>query len=278
MGYLRWGMKNLLFMNLPEQARVIYQHNPLIEVIAQLRFPTILKIANQQPVDFQDNIRFDYPIFESQNLQIPVEISNLIPQFNSNFNSGCTYFFKSEDLRWQLSLNKDSLTLATTKYERYEDFIERLKNAVGFFEKIYNPSSYSRLGLRYRDLIIRSKLNIEQQEWSKLIPEYIASELHTPEIANAIQGFVKNIQLNTDFGQVIFNHGLVTVKDIEKGVDETAYLLDTDFFIEDRIERGEEVWNIFHKSNHTARNLFRWSITDELHRAMRPQPLKDDAD
>ena len=33
-------------MNIPECERVIYEYNPLIEVIAQLRFPTILKIAS----------------------------------------------------------------------------------------------------------------------------------------------------------------------------------------------------------------------------------------
>ena len=266
-------------MKLPHYERVIYEYNPLIEVIAQLRFPTILKIANQQPVDFQDNIRFEYPIFEvSQNLQIPTEISNIITQFSSNLNRDNTYIFKSEDLNWQLFLNKDSITLVTTKYERYKKFVARLKSAVEIFDKIYNPSFYSRVGLKYRDLIIRSKLALQEREWSELIPYHIASELHTPELANSIKSFVKNIHLHTDFGQVIFNHGLVTVKDTEKGIDETAYLLDNDFFIEDKIEKSENVWNILQEFNHTARDLFRWSITEELHRAMRPKPINEQID
>jgi hypothetical protein len=33
-------------MQLPDYQRVIYKRTPLIEVIAQLRFPTILKINN----------------------------------------------------------------------------------------------------------------------------------------------------------------------------------------------------------------------------------------
>ncbi|GAA6615272.1 TIGR04255 family protein [Scytonema sp. NUACC26] len=260
-------------MKLPNYERVIYEYNPLIEVIAQLRFPTILRITSQQPVDFQDRIRFDYPIFEtSRSLPIPNELSNLLTQFSPNITSDLTYHFKSEDLSWQLSIDKDSITLVTTKYERYEKFIEKFKLAVEIFEKIYNPSFYSRVGFRYRDLIIRSKLNI-QKEWAELIPKHIASELHTPEIAASIQNFIKNLQLKTEFGQVNFNHGLVMVRDTEQGVDETAYLLDTDFFTEGKIERGEYLWNILNQSNLTARNLFRWSITDELHRAMRPQSI-----
>lgn len=266
-------------MKLPNYERVIYEDSPLIEVIAQLRFPTILKIASQQPVDFQDSIRFEYPIFEtSRNLPIPVELSNLLTQLSSNFTSDLTsidltYQFKSEDLSCQISLDKNSITLATTKYERYENFIDKFKRAVELFEKIYNPSFYSRTGLRYRDLIIRSKLNIKDKEWHELIPQHIASELYTPEVADSIQNFVKNLQLKTELGQVNFNHGLVNVRDTERGIDETAYLLDTDFFTEDKVERSENAWKILDNYNHTARNLFRWGITEELHRAMRPQPI-----
>lgn len=123
-------------MKLPNYERVIYEYNPLIEVIAQLRFPTILRITSQQPVDFQDSVRFDYPIFEaSRNLPIPNELSNLLTQFSSNITNDLTYHFKSEDLSWQLSIDKDSITLVTTKYERYENFIKKFKIAVEIFEK-----------------------------------------------------------------------------------------------------------------------------------------------
>jgi uncharacterized protein (TIGR04255 family) len=261
-------------MKLPDYERVIYNYNPLIEVIAQLRFPAILKITSQQPVDFQDSIRLEYPIFEaSRNLQVPLELSNILTQFSSNLTSDLAYQFKSEDLNWQLSIDKNSITIATTKYERYENFIERFRSAVEIFEKIYNPSFYSRLGLRYRDLIIRSKLDIKDKEWSELIPKHIATELHTPEISDSLQNFVKNLQFKIEFGQINFNHGLVHVRDTEKEIDENAYLLDTDFFTEDKIARGENVWNIFDKSNRISRNLFRWSISDELHRAMQPHSI-----
>ncbi|MDF5724189.1 MAG: TIGR04255 family protein [Rhizonema sp. PD37] len=261
-------------MKLPDYERVIYELNPLIEVVAQIRFPTILKITSQQPVDFQDTVRFDYPIFEaSRNLQVPIDLSNILTQFSSNAVSHLTYQFKSEDLKWQLTIDQNSITLVTTEYQRYENFVSRFKTAVETFEDIYNPSFYSRIGLRYRNLIIRSKLKIPDKEWSSLIPKHIAFELNTPEIADSIQTFIKNIQLNTEFGQVNFHHGLVKIRDTEKERDEVAYLLDADFFTEGKIERGENVWNILDKSNRTARNLFRWSITDDLHYSMRPKAI-----
>lgn len=258
-------------MKLPNYERVIFEYNPLIEVIAQIRFPPILKITSQEPVDFQDKIRFEYPIFESsKNLVIPNELSNLLNQLNPNISNELTYQFKSEDSSWQLSMDKTSITLATSKYNKYENFIEKFKNAMDIFETIYNPSFYSRIGLRYRNLIIRSRLNITNT-WAELIPQHIASELYTPELKDSIINFIKNLQLQTEVGKVNFNHGVVQVRDIEQSIDEEAYLLDADFFTEEKIERGENVWNIFAKSSRTADNLFRWSITEELYKALHPQ-------
>jgi uncharacterized protein (TIGR04255 family) len=260
-------------MKLPESERVIYNNSPLIEVVAQLKFPTILKILEKIPSDFQEKIRSDYPIFDaSPNLQIPIQVSNALAQINPGFSfaNDSNYIFQSEDIKWQLILNKDSITLRTTQYERYEYFIEKFKTVIENFESLYNPSFYSRVALKYRDLIVLSKLNIPGKKWHELIPQYISPELHSAEIKDSIQSFIKNIQVKTEFGQLNFQHGLVTARDPEKGVNEPAYLLDSDFFTEDKIQRGDNVWRILNESNRTARNLFRWSITDELHRAMEP--------
>ena len=47
-------------MAFPEVERVIYERNPLDEVICQLRFPAILKI-DEPPIAFQEQIRTRYP-------------------------------------------------------------------------------------------------------------------------------------------------------------------------------------------------------------------------
>jgi uncharacterized protein (TIGR04255 family) len=58
-------------MQFPDYERVIYERNPLNEVLCQLRFPSILKVTSQQPVEFQEVIRTDYPIL---NIKRPVEL------------------------------------------------------------------------------------------------------------------------------------------------------------------------------------------------------------
>lgn len=47
-----------------EAKRVRYEKSPLVEVIFQLRFPTILSINARQPVEFQELIRKQFPFYE----------------------------------------------------------------------------------------------------------------------------------------------------------------------------------------------------------------------
>jgi uncharacterized protein (TIGR04255 family) len=178
-------------MNLPEFERVIYKRNPLVEVVCQLRFPPILKISHQEPVEFQDEIRFKYPHFETAKAQFPSEILQIVQQLGLPLQSDIAYSFKSEDQRWNLSITKDFIALTTSSYERYEQFKQRLEEALEIFEHIYKPSFYTRIGLRYQDLVIRSKLGIEDKNWSDLIAKHIASELHDPELSSSIQTIVK---------------------------------------------------------------------------------------
>src|ERR671933_1287113 len=260
-------------MNLPESKRVIYKRNPLVEVVCQLRFPPILKISHQEPVEFQDEIRFQYPLFETTQSQFPSEMAAVIQQFGLPLPSDIAYSFKSEDQKWQLAITKEFIALTTSAYERYEQFKQRLQEAVVIFERIYRPSFYTRVGLRYQDLIIRSNLGLEDKNWSDLIARHIASELHNPELSSSIQAVMKNLVLKTEQGQVNFKHGLVTVKEPGKNNEEIAYLFDADFYTEQKIERDGNVWNLLDQSNKSARRLFRWSITDILHNAMQPQAV-----
>ncbi|MGB3691335.1 MAG: TIGR04255 family protein [Spirulinaceae cyanobacterium] len=265
-------------MKLPDYERVIYKRNPLIEVVCQVRFPTILKISNQDPVEFQDRVRFEYPLYEvHKSVSIPGnqnEILQLVQKIGLPLNfQDTTYNFRSEDSKWQVSLNKDFIALATTKYERYEIFKEKLQEVITVFDDTYKPSFYSRVDLKYQDLIIRSNLKLDQKtDWKYLIPEHIAPEFYTPEIADSVKAFMKNVEIDVEYGRLQFKHGLVMTQDPEKGKSEPGYLLDADFFVDQKTRR-EDVWNVLDKFKESAGRLFKWSITDKLHNAMEPESI-----
>ena len=62
-----------------QEPRQIYQRNPLAEVICQLRFPEILSIGANLPVDFQEAIRDEFPQYQSR-LELPAPKINGTPQ------------------------------------------------------------------------------------------------------------------------------------------------------------------------------------------------------
>ncbi|MEO1395543.1 MAG: TIGR04255 family protein [Cyanobacteria bacterium J06634_5] len=261
-------------MQLPDPERVIYNRNPLVDVVSQLRFPVLLKIANQDPVEFQDAIRDDYPLLEV--IQNVVLIGPSNQPIAEPQKPEVTYQFNSEDLQWQVSLNKSFLAIATKDYKRYEEFKQRFRKVISAFEDIYRPAFYSRVGLRYQDIVIRSNLGLSEVEWPTLIPQYIAPELHKLEIAEDILASSKTLVMKLETGQVAFRHGLVEAKDSGENLIEYAYLMDFDFFVEERTAGGDHVWEKLDEYNHSARKLFRWSISDALHRAMEPTPVESD--
>ena len=75
-------------MAFPEAPRVLYELNPLHEVICQLRFPPVLRIETEVPSGFQERIRASFPYYEAKpSLKLP---AGLPPDVVSSFSRGST--------------------------------------------------------------------------------------------------------------------------------------------------------------------------------------------
>lgn len=257
-------------MDLPQYERIIYKRNPLSEVICQLRFPPILKIVQEKPADFQDLIRADYPYFESSQPSIPDNLTQLSEMIGLPLDDDKVYVFESEDREWKLTLTKDAISLVAENYERYEDFKSRFQYAIKKFEEIYKPSFYIRIGLRYQDLIIRSDLDLEDTDWQALISENLAPELYNPELSKSLKGFMKNLRFEIEKGFITLRHGTVNVTKDGVQQNELSYLIDADFYTEQKVKSNDEIWENIDDFNRMAGKLFRYSITQKLHEAMEP--------
>jgi uncharacterized protein (TIGR04255 family) len=262
-------------MLFPARERIIYDKNPLETVVCQLRFPSILKIDAELPAKFQDRIRAEYPLLKQQSLlagglKLPPELSKLLGEGLLPVAGGGqqAYDFSAADSQWQVSLTRESVALTAKRYQRWEEFRGRLVNVRAAFEEIYTPSCYSRIGLRYQDVIRRSVLNLKDVEWAKLLEPHIAGELGAPNIAGATQVAKREllIKLEDGQGQVKIQHGLARASD----TDEVCYVIDADFFTDQRTELQDASGKLAHFNVEAAR-LFRWCITERLHTAMGPR-------
>lgn len=265
-------------MIFPESERVLYTTNPLVEVVCQFRFPTILRIREGQLAGFQDKIRKDYPIYSEQEpsfglpQQAPRELAAIFEQIKIPIPPALvTHRFYTKDSLRFISLSDEFMAVAATRYERWESFREELIKIERALQEIFEPNFYTRIGLRYRDLISRRSLKLTNVKWQELLQPYIIAELGDENVSDAIS----KIQIRTVIkiseipdGQITLIHGLSK----PPGSDEECYMIDADFSVE-RKEGVGEPFEILDRFNRLAGRLFRWAITERLYSAMGPRTI-----
>jgi uncharacterized protein (TIGR04255 family) len=266
-------------MPIPESPRVLYKKNPLEEVVCQFRFPTILRIETDVPSSFQEALRFEYPIYSrrvTQQYILPNAISESVQAPVPAIVISTNHEFASEDGNWIVTLNKDFLALTARRYERWEEFEEKLSQALAALIKDYVPTSFVRVGLRYKDVIDRTLLGLDGVRWSELLNPPIAGELGSPvfkeeEIAMSVRQLV--IDLGWQSAKVQIRHGLGTSDTSRRASrEEICYVVDSDFYIGGKTEVNDGKEKL-RRLNRQAGHFFRWCITSRLHDAMEPQPI-----
>ncbi len=260
----------------PVSPRVIYGKNPLREVICQLRFPPILRIESEPPAAFQDRIRHEYPLFRqvvAQQVELPAELGPRAAAIaRSAFASSQprnAWDFLSADETWKVSLNREFVALTATVYNRWEEFRRRLDGPLTALREVYAPTFFTRVGLRYIDVIQRSVLGLEGTEWSELLQPHLTGMLSCDNLKGLVQESFSQavISLSDGSGSVRLRHGLAGMQNST----EEDYLIDSDFFAE-RTDIDCAI-SILNRFNGHSGKLFRWCIQDRLHQSMRPQPV-----
>jgi uncharacterized protein (TIGR04255 family) len=257
-------------MPFPAIKRVLYKKNPLAEVIFQARFPRYLPIEAEPPAEFQRRLITDYPNYEQHNVFQIIFASTPEGRPPASEVTGRMHMFSSKDRVWTVALVGDYFSVSTKQYVRWEDFRQRIEAVLKVVLEIYRFQIFTRLGLRYQDVISRERLGLEKNKWSDLLQPYIAGELTTDEITeDAVASRETVLTMKLDNGDaLLFRHGLVSHKETQK----RAYLLDSDFFSEEqRTADIDDTLKIADRLHANSGRFFRWCITDALHAAMEPQ-------
>lgn len=267
-------------MPFPDVQRVIYEKNPLDRVICQLRFPPILKIEKEIPAEFQDQIRQEFPRYREKEelaLPIPQQVQGELP---SEFLRQAlpiqskNYEFSSEDGKWTVNLTRNFIALTTRQYRRREEFQKRLTGPVAALCSIYKPAYFSRVGLRYVDIIRRSALGLNSDEpWSELLKPHVLGLLSSSSaIAKDIRAFETTCEVLLEDQRSLVR--VATALAEEQNTKEECFMIDSDFYNAENTDTAKvnEKLNYFHIR---ASRLIQWLITEKLHRAMEPtEPQK----
>jgi uncharacterized protein (TIGR04255 family) len=183
--------------------------------------------------------------------------------------SPVTYTFENADQTHAIQLTQDSVAVSETQYDQWDEFRTEIERAESVLREIYAPAFYNRIGLRYRDVLDRRHYGLESVPWSDLLNPNFLGVLGSEEIAQDVQRSHTQVLLaipDVDGGQVLLQHGLA----VKEGDDSPAYVIDADFYIQDRCD-NDAAFRSANKFNKWAGHLFRWAITDDFRRAMAPR-------
>lgn len=259
-------------MAFPDTPRVRYERNPLVEVVCQLTFQLPYKDAEFQAPNLEilhNRVKKNFPHFKkvpSSHIEVNARTKEVKKTEQESFE------FSTEEGFSKVILRNDSVILITSDYHSWENFRGFIQT---FIEDGLHPTfgarNFKRVGLRYKDIIERSKIDLANSLWTELLNPYLSCIYNRDSGLDNVIGHQSAIflKMEEDLGYLNFTHGIV----LNDSTKEPAYLLDGDFFVEDEGIDYARANEYMDKHNISARKLFRWCITEKLHIALHPKPI-----
>ena len=161
------------------------------------------------------------------------------------------------------------IAFSTLNYSQWENFIGEIDRLIPIFEEIYAPRFYTRIGVRYKDVITRSKLGLDDRKWNELLQPHILG-IMTRDVEDGINSFVMESEYHNDKSNTNTKTHFELVRVNDERV--TSFLIDCDYFYGENcsVQERKTISELLHEqSNSFIRN----AITDELHNAMEPEDI-----
>lgn len=258
-----------MFSNEP---RCHYRRSQLAEVICQLRFPEILTIGANAPVEFQEAIRGEFPQF-SRRQELPApKVTGIPGQMQLQNQPPVTnYQFGSADGVWRVNLTSKFISLTCSHYTSWEDFARKLDKPLAAFIKTYKPAYFERIGLRYLNFISRQQLELENVPFSRLIaPCYLGPLVEEDVPDSAVTRSTVDAELALRGGcRVKLHAGPGMVKRGNQQDKEAKFIFDQDLYMPGQLQLNL-VAGALQTLHAQADSIFRGAITQKLHDAMEP--------
>ncbi len=253
----------------PSPAEVPLAAPPLVQVIAQVRFPVIASVETDGFIaPFQEAVRAEYPVLQLEEERRVQYVDGAYTGLTK------TWRFRDVDGAFQLTLTSSFLALETGRYTSRDDFLARLRGALLALREHVAPERIDRLGIRYIDRVTGENLN----DLSELVRPEVCGVLST-----SLSGHLRHVVSEHLFALpnaaafLMARWGLVPggsiVDPAVEPVDEPSWLLDLDAF--QGQTQALDVDTVVSQTRGLAEriySLFRWVVTDEFLRRYGGQP------
>lgn len=231
-------------LNPPDVPAVRYSRNFIKTAVCELRFPALLELEAKPPHAFQKQIRKAYPTYEPQVVEMGLGEDALKEN---------RYLFRSADGHWTVSVKSSAISLETSKYVDFEDFLERLMVVVRSAEPLIDADFFTRVGLRYIN-----KIGIEDGDPRDWISETLLAPFHN-DVLGTLSNYRSELAGSLRNGKYTMRYGMgeqdatVTAKP-----SKIEFTLDFDFYCENM--KAVAVQDRLKEFNRTNFLLFSWCL------------------
>lgn len=227
-------------------------HSPLLSVTCQVQFPTILKINQELPASFQEQLRKDYPLFQ------PTQDRR-------------GYRLASQRNDQEILLLPDSLTVMTSHYPGWAQFQTQIAGAVRALQTCYEPAFCARTNLRFQNLLRPALYGFTKIQWAALMNAKVLGPFSIPGHKGQLQGSRHDVVMSLPDTSHRFRliHGFVQYRDAGQANQPggPAYLLDQDYFTTQQLD-WTTLSSTLDRFEQEAGRFFRLCVTDQFHQAM----------
>lgn len=237
-------------------ARIVFARNPLKVVVAQIRFPPAYTLADPAGLAAaQTALSARYPTALPRVQQVMISVGPSGP-VQPVVQPGPARF--GDDVEtWVVSLDSDSASLETTRYESWMDFRTRLQELLDVVATHASPTRVERLGVRFVDEIVTDHAAVIP-DWQRYIGPSLLGKSDAPWNDSRVKGSIQQISMTIGDDGINLSHGYV--KNPEESEYPSTYVIDTDVFTEQQVpfdvdrllERADRyhlwAWNLFRRS------------------------------
>jgi len=267
-------------MRIAPSERVVYENNPLAEVVCQIRFERAT-MSDEALAAFRNFAEPRYPnVFAEETAEVSMRLSvggdhkEVIKQAKDRI-----HHFATADQSARVSISSEFVAVTCNRYESWSAFKPQILDAAKAFVDCHGAPRSTRVGLRYKDVIEREPLGLAEVPWRDLLapfvlgplaPSTLTAEGVPPETDILSFAFQSNIRL--DDCKLLLQGGLLFSAERERH----AYLVDSDFFLDDAAPAGllselGQLDEVLERLHANAGALFSRTIQPRLHDGLKPR-------
>lgn len=244
---------------------VALENPPLALVVAQVRFPVILAIADGSTIlaEFQDRIRDGYPeVKQTTELSLSPAGAQAASQ---ELIKGKVWHFTDPDTGWEVAVANSFVALSTQRYTNREDFVGRLGRLLDTTLNVMRPTMAQRVGVRY-------SARIEGEGLIENIPKLFRSEITSATRltdTEPVQHAVTDVLFNLADSTLQARWGLLpagaTMDPTISPAPNATFVLDID--VASRLPipfRPTAIAETAKSLGNQQYRFFRWAVTDDF--------------